>query len=38
MSEPRNDGTDTIFTSEDTFVVVFDGAGQNIRRPRAERR
>ncbi len=34
MSEPSKDGGDTIFTSEDTFVVVFEGPGENIRRPR----
>jgi hypothetical protein len=33
MSEPNNGG-DTIFSSEDLFVVVFDGPGENIRRPR----
>ncbi len=34
MSEPRKDDGKTIFSSEDSFVVVFDGPGENIRRPR----
>jgi hypothetical protein len=34
MSEPGKNGGDATFTSEDSLVVVFDGPGENIRRPR----
>jgi hypothetical protein len=34
MSEPKKADGDTIFSSDDSLVVVFDGPGENIRRPR----
>lgn len=34
MSEPETSPREPVFTSEDTLVVVFEGPGDNTRRPR----
>ena len=35
MSEPEKMPAGTTFSSEDSLVVVFEGPGENIRRPRS---
>jgi hypothetical protein len=34
MNEPQQNSSEIVFSSEDSLVVVFEGPGDNTRRPR----